>query len=138
MVTLTSIKRLKAEYKAYLTQQHPDWSPSTVSTYVSDAFYANNHDIVPSFWSIFESDADMESACADILEFLSKEVESSNASVRAQGYANELKMLKAFIDTKGGIRKILAQNMTPKKQYINTVKKYLKNQYLLWNSSPVW
>lgn len=125
MVTQTSIKRVKAEYKAYLIHQHPDWSSSTVNTHVSDAFYSNNNDIVSSFWSVFETDTAVESACTDILEYLTNEIESSNAATRAQGYANDLKMLKTFVDTMGGIAKYIGSEYTAE----DTLYKYCKKVF---------
>ena len=43
MDNTSTISAVRAEYKEYLREQHPEWSDNTLKTHVSDAFYAYNH-----------------------------------------------------------------------------------------------
>ena len=49
----------------------------------------------------------MAAARQDILDYLTHDVMSDRAEERAAAYFNDLKMLKAFIDTKGGVREYI-------------------------------
>ena len=99
-----TISRVRKEYKDYLREKHPDWAESSLSTHVSDAFYLYQNTIALSFWKCFESDESMAAAKQDILEYLKHDVMSERAEERTAGYFNDLKMLKEFLDTKGGVR----------------------------------
>ena len=70
MDTNSKIKEVKSEYKAYLTQKHPEWAESTVGTHVSDAFYIWNNSLVPGFWKALQSDVTMENARKAIEEYI--------------------------------------------------------------------
>lgn len=99
-----TISRARRDYKDYLREKHPDWAESTLSTHVSDAFYLYQNTIALSFWKCFENDESMAAAKQDILEYLKHDVMSERAEERTVGYFNDLKMLKEFLDTKGGVR----------------------------------
>lgn len=99
-----TISRARKDYKDYLREKHPDWAESTLSTHVSDAFYLYQNTIALSFWKCFENDESMAAAKQDILEYLKHDVMSERAEERTVGYFNDLKMLKEFLDTKGGVR----------------------------------
>ena len=102
-----TVSKVRKEYKEYLRENHPDWAESTVSTRVSDAFYLYQNTIALSFWKCFENDESMAAARQDILDYLTHDVMSDRAEERAAAYFNDLKMLKAFIDTKGGVREYI-------------------------------
>ena len=98
-----TITRIRKEYKEYLREKYPDWAESTLSTHVSDAFYLYQNTVVLSFWKCFESDKSMSEAKEELFHYLKYEVMSDRAEERTAAYYNELKMLRAFLDTKGGV-----------------------------------
>ena len=120
-----TISRVRKEYKDYLREKHPDWAESSLSTHVSDAFYLYQNTIALSFWKCFESDESMAAAKQDILEYLKHDVMSERAEERTAGYFNDLKMLKEFLDTKGGVRAYVG----PEYDCEVTVYKYAKMAY---------
>ena len=120
-----TISRARKEYKDYLREKHPDWAESSLSTHVSDAFYLYQNTIALSFWKCFESDESMAAAKQDILEYLKHDVMSERAEERTAGYFNDLKMLKEFLDTKGGVRAYVG----PEYDCEVTVYKYAKLAY---------
>lgn len=99
-----TISKVRKEYKEYLRETHPDWADTTISTHVSDAFYLYQNTIALSFWKCFESDAAMEKAKGEILDYLKQEVMSDRADERTAQYYRDLKRLKEFIDSKGGVK----------------------------------
>ena len=120
-----TISRVRKEYKDYLREKHPDWAENSLSTHVSDAFYLYQNTIALSFWKCFESDESMAAAKQDILEYLKHDVMSERAEERTAGYFNDLKMLKEFLDTKGGVRAYVG----PEYDCEVTVYKYAKMAY---------
>ena len=104
MDIVSSISRVRNEYKEYLREKHPEWADNSVSTHVSDAFYLYQNTIALSFWKCFEDDASMAAAKEDIYSYLKYEVVSERAEERAAAYCKDLTMLKEFIDSKGGVR----------------------------------
>ena len=117
-----TISRARKEYKDYLRVKHPDWAESTLSTHVSDAFYLYQNTIALSFWKCFESEESMAEAKQELLEYLTHDVMSERAEERTAGYFNDLKMLKEFLDAKGGVRKYVG----PEYDCEVTVYKYAK------------
>lgn len=103
----STVARVKKEYKGYLRQEHPDWTESTVSTHVSDAFYAYQNNIVWPFWKCLEIEDSMAAAHKEILTYLTDEVMSDRAKERANGYYHDLVMLKGFMDKNGGVRQYI-------------------------------
>ena len=120
-----TISRVRKEYKDYLREKHPDWAESSLSTHVSDAFYLYQNTIALSFWKCFESDESMAAAKQDILDYLKNDVMSERSEERTAGYFNDLKMLKEFLDTKGGVRAYVG----PEYDCEVTVYKYAKMAY---------
>lgn len=120
-----TISRARKEYKDYLREKHTDWAESSLSTHVSDAFYLYQNTIALSFWKCFGSDESMAAAKQDILEYLKHDVMSERAEERTAGYFNDLKMLKEFLDTKGGVRAYVG----PEYDCEVTVYKYAKMAY---------
>ena len=117
-----AISRTRKEYKDYLREKHPEWAESSLSTHVSDAFYLYQNTIALSFWKCFESDESMAEAKQDIHDYLTHDVMSEHAEERTAGYFNDLKMLKEFLDAKGGVRKYVG----PEYDCEVTVYKYAK------------
>lgn len=99
-----TISKVRKEYREYLRETHPDWADPTISTHVSDAFYLYQNTIALSFWKCFESDASMEKAKGEIFDYLKQEVMSDRADERTAQYYRDLKRLKEFIDSKGGVK----------------------------------
>ena len=102
MDTHDKIREIRAEYKEYLIERHPDWSESTVSTHVSDACYIWNNTVIPGFWKVFVSDESMETARESIKDFLKNETKSDKYEERTNYYFKDLLMLKEFFDVKYG------------------------------------
>ena len=104
MDTFEKIKELKNGYRKYLSEQHPEWAESSVSTHVSDAFYIWNNSVLPGFWKVFISDETMENTRISLLQHFCDDVKSPNYEERTRGYFKDLQMLKEYIDNVlGGI-----------------------------------
>ena len=112
MDSFEKVKELKSRYKNHLSEQHPDWAESTVSTHVSDAFYIWNNTVLPGFWKVFLSNDTMDSAGAALYHHFRDDVKSSNYEERTQGYFKDLQMLKAYIDNElGGVEKYVGNEL---------------------------
>lgn len=120
-----TVSRARKEYREYLRERHPEWAESTLSTHVSDAFYLYQNTIALSFWKCFEDDSSMAVARQDIYDYLQNDVMSNRAEERAAGYYNDLKMLKEFLDFKGGVRTYVGQEYACEA----TIYKYVKLVY---------
>ena len=70
MDTHDKIREIRAEYKEYLIKKHPDWTESTLSTHLSDAYFIWNNTVIPGFWKVFVSDESMNAAKESIRDFL--------------------------------------------------------------------
>ena len=100
----TKIKEIKGEYKAYLSNLHPEWSVNTIATHVSDAFYIWNNTILPGFWKVFLSEDSLLNARDAIRDYLQNDVRAVNYNERTAAYFRDLQMLKNFFDQEfGGI-----------------------------------
>ncbi len=123
-----TISKVRKEYREYLRETHPDWADTTISTHVSDAFYLYQNTIALSFWKCFESDASMEKAKGEIFDYLKQEVMSDRADERTAQYYRDLKRLKEFIDSKGGVKTYIGYEYDCEV----IVYKYVKN----WSAAP--
>ena len=99
MDTFDKIKEVREEFKSYLTKNHPEWSESTISTRVSDAFFIWNNTVMPGFWKVFVSDESMNEAKENISEFLKNDTKAPNYMERTKGYFRDIQRLKDFFDT---------------------------------------
>lgn len=105
MDNTSTISAVRAEYKEYLREQHPEWSDNTLKTHVSDAFYAYNHTLTISFWKSLYDEASMEEARKAIFDYLQNEIVSDRAEERTKAYFADLCMLKEFLDNQyGGVK----------------------------------
>ena len=105
----TKIKEIKGEYKAYLSNLHPEWSVNTIATHVSDAFYIWNNTILPGFWKVFLSEDSLLNARDAIRDYLQNDVRAVNYNERTAAYFRDLQMLKTFFDQEfGGIENRIA------------------------------
>ena len=98
----TKIKEIKGEYKAYLSNLHPEWSLNTIATHVSDAFYIWNNTILPGFWKVFLSEDSLLNARDAIRDYLQNDVRAVNYNERTAAYFRDLQMLKTFFDQEFG------------------------------------
>lgn len=104
MVSGQTLRRIRNEYKEYLSEKYANWSANTINTHTSDAFYVWNNTVVESLWKCLESERSMQETYNEILDYLKYEVMSDRAEERAKLYYTDLKRLKNFIDEKyGGI-----------------------------------
>ena len=76
MDTHDKISEIRAEYKEYLIKKHPDWSESTLSTHLSDAYFIWNNTVIPGFWKVFLSNETMKTARDSIYDFLKNDSKS--------------------------------------------------------------
>ena len=102
MDTNSKIREVKEEFKTYLANKFPDWSDSTRSTRVSDAFYIWNNTVIPGFWKVFVSNQSLTEARVHIRDYLRDEVKSDRHEERATEYCKALQLLKEFFDTQYG------------------------------------
>ena len=72
-VSIQEIEKLRREFRAFLREDHPDWSESNLSMHSSDSFYAFNNNVGIDFWSCFISDEAMLEVYDRIRDFLSME-----------------------------------------------------------------
>lgn len=108
--TITSAQRakLRKDFQAYLISKHKEWSESTVSTILSDSFYAANNDIGIDFLECFRDDESMKTARDRIQTFLQQGSKPETANQRATEYLNTMQHLKAFFDEHGGVKHYMA------------------------------
>lgn len=107
-----TIAKVKKEYREYLRNKHPDWSTSTLSTHISDAFYLYQNTIALSFWKCFADNDSMAAAKEDIRNYLLHEVMSDRADQRTTTYYRDLVRLKEFLDSRGGVKNYIAMSTT--------------------------
>lgn len=112
MDSFEKIKELKNRYKSYLSEKHPEWAESSVSTHVSDAFYIWNNTVLPGFWKVFLSNNSMENARDAIVQYLRNDVKAPNYEDRTRGYFKDLQMLKEYIDSElGGLERYVGDEL---------------------------
>ena len=94
------IDKIREEFKEYLGETHPNWSPNTISMNYSDSFIIFNNNLSPDFWGCFINDETMSLARDKIYEYLSKEKLSPKAGERADNYLKSMYLFKDFLDEK--------------------------------------
>ncbi len=125
MDTNDKIREIRAEFKEYLANEHPDWTEITVNTRVSDAFYIWNNTVMPGFWKVFVSDESMLEAKENIRDFLKNEVKSDRYDERARTYFRELSLLKEFFDkVHGGVANRIGEEFDAEETIYAICKKY--------------
>jgi hypothetical protein len=72
LITVQQVEQLRKEFRAYLEENHPNWSDS-VSLHYSDAFFAYNNDVGIDFWSCFLDETTLKNARDRIRDFLISE-----------------------------------------------------------------
>ena len=102
MDTHDKIREIKEEYRGYLVKKHPNWSESTLSTHLSDAFFIWNNTVLPGFWKVFVSDESMVEAREAISDFLQNDTKSDKYEERTAAYFKDLTMMKEFFDSEHG------------------------------------
>ena len=125
MDTHEKLKEIRAEYKQYLTENHPEWAESTVSTHVSDACFIWNNTVIPGFWKVFVSDESINNAKESIIEFLKNETKTDKYEERANYYFKDLLMLKEFFDVKyGGVANRIGDEFDAEEVIYDVCKRY--------------
>ncbi|NLD06088.1 MAG: EVE domain-containing protein, partial [Synergistaceae bacterium] len=92
------LKDLRNQFEKYLRENNPQWSDITVSTHVSDAFFALNNNVGVDFWASLVSEESMLNAGDRIEKFLKNTNRSGDPKTRAKGYFRDLRFLKTFLD----------------------------------------
>lgn len=125
MDTHEKLKEIRAEYKQYLTENHPEWAESTVSTHVSDACFIWNNTVIPGFWKVFVSDESINNAKESIIEFLKNETKTDKYEERANYYFKDLLILKEFFDVKyGGVANRIGDEFDAEEVIYDVCKRY--------------
>jgi len=125
MDTHDKIREIRAEYKEYLIKKHPDWTESTLSTHLSDAYFIWNNTVIPGFWKVFVSDESMNAAKESIRDFLKNETKSDRYEERTTAYFNELKMMKEFFDSEhGGVANRIGSEFDAEEVIYDVCKRY--------------
>ena len=125
MDTHDKIREIREEYKVYLIKKHPDWSESTLSTHLSDAYFIWNNTVIPGFWKVFVSDESMNAAKESIRDFLKNDTKSDRYEERTTAYFNELKMMKEFFDSEyGGVANRIGAEFDAEEVIYEVCKKY--------------
>lgn len=105
MVVWQTVKQIKTQYKAYLSEQYPEWDESKINSCVADTFYLYNNDAVENFWTYLVSEETMELAREELLDYLKNEIMSENAEQRTERYFEALSILKTYFDVEfGGVK----------------------------------
>jgi len=124
MDNTATISAVRAEYKEYLREQHPEWTDNTLKTHVSDAFYAYNHTLTISFWKSLYDEDSMQEAKNAIFDYLHNEIMSDRAEERTKAYYSDLCMLKEFLDSQyGGVKERIGIEYEAEKILYNYAKK---------------
>ena len=126
MDTGNTIQKVRKEYREYLSAAHPEWAKSTISTYVSDAFYLYQNSVVPSLWNCLENEETMACAREEIFNYMKYEAIAEHADERAEGYYKNLVRLKEFVDLNGGVRSYIGYEFDCEE----TIYKYAKKTYV--------
>ena len=108
-----------------MSEQHPDWAESTVSTHVSDAFYIWNNTVLPGFWKVFLSDDSLMETREVLSDHFQYEVKVDNYKARTNGYFKDLQLLKAFFDEEcGGVEKRIGDELWAEETIYEITKRY--------------
>lgn len=122
-----TIAHTKRDYRNYLQGMHPNWDDSTLSGRVSRAFYLYQKNLVLSFWKCFESDKSMAEARQALLEYLTQDARSNPPPQQdTDEFFNDLKSLKAFLDSKGGVKSYVGPAYDGEKTVYQYAKKSLR------------
>lgn len=99
-VSIQQLKNLRKEFWDYLRTLHPEWNENTISTRISDAFFAFNNNIGVDFWASLVSEESMIEAREKIRNHFAYEKKYENPEGRADYYFSSLRLLKSFLDEK--------------------------------------
>jgi len=94
------LRNLKGEFGTYLRAKNPDWEDKTISTYVSDAFFALNNDVGLDFWASLTKKELPTEVRDRIRDYLRDSNAAEDAEERADEYLVAVKRLKEFLDDK--------------------------------------
>lgn len=97
-IAQTQFQKLRDEFRVYLREKNPDWSDKTVSTVLSDAFYALNNSVGIDFWAALTSEEGILQARGKIRDFLTSSKASGDPKTRSEGYLTAFRQLKTFLD----------------------------------------
>lgn len=100
LITTKQLNSLKSEFRDYLREKNSDWEDTTISTYVSDAFFAFNNDVDLDFWASLTEQELPREIRDRIRDYLRDSNAAEDAEKRADRYLAELKRFKEFLDDK--------------------------------------
>lgn len=94
-------QNIRAEFRAWLTEQHPDWSSNTVTMHYSDAYYLYNNERGVTLEEALTAEDGLQRAY-DVIErfYTDNPTQTNNPSGSARGYLRSLRMLREFLDEK--------------------------------------
>ncbi len=92
---------IRAAFRRWLGEQHPEWSDNTVSMHCSDAYYLYNRKRGISLEEALTADDGLQRAYDAIEQFYTTNpTQTNNPSGSARGYLRSLRMLKEFLADK--------------------------------------
>ena len=97
-ISIEQLNKLKRDFKTYLQDARPVGSIRSISTIVSDAFFALNNDVGIDFWASLVDEESLRIARDKIRDFLLNVTESDHSEERANQYLNSLRILKQYLD----------------------------------------
>ncbi|AZK45397.1 AAA family ATPase [Paenibacillus lentus] len=97
-ITIQQYHNLRNEFRKYLQGIHPEWNESTLSTRMSDAFFALNNDIGVDFWAGLASEESMLEVRDHIHDYFAYQKKYDSPDARADYYLSSLRLLKSFLD----------------------------------------
>lgn len=140
-MSIDQMGKLRNDYREYLTDNHSEWSKSTISTVVSDSFFIANNDVGIGFWDCFIDEKSMEITRKKIeAYYLSLENNSDLANKRADGYLRAMQHLKAFFDEHGGVniyRSGLSGDVYLKTEFRNWMRRQKKSNGEAYTASTI-
>ena len=127
-ISIQQLQNLRKEFREYLRSLHPEWNDSTVSTRMSDAFFAFNNNIGLDFWACLVSEESMLEARDKIRDHFANDKKYDNPESRADYYLSSLRLFKSFLDEN---KPTLAKDWSGKA----VSDMYLKSAFQAWMRS---
>ncbi|WP_373325578.1 hypothetical protein [Sporomusa paucivorans] len=92
-------QNVRLAFKEWLTKQHPNWSPNTLTMHCSDAYYLYNNDRGLTLSKALTTLDGIDRARAIIEQYYTDNPMLTNKPAQlANGYTRSLKLLKAFLE----------------------------------------
>lgn len=91
-------QNVRSAFREWLTKQHPDWNPNTLSMHCSDAYYLYNNDRGLTLAKALTAPDGIDKARVIIEQYYTDNPTHTNKPAQsANGYTRSLKFLKVFL-----------------------------------------